>query len=774
MQNTLQKAKRKRRLKRLLYSLLAMVVLFFVIDIISPVKTDIEYAPIIRYADESPMYMFLTEDEQWRMKADLSEISPDLKKAIIAKEDKYFYYHFGVNPIAVARAFWNNTIQRKRTSGASTITMQVARMLQPKKRNYFNKISEMFRAVQLEVHYSKEEILQMYLNLIPFGSNIQGVKAASILYLNKYPEQLSLAEITALSIIPNRPNTLVIGKDNEKVIQERNKWLKRFAKEKLFSESIINDALEEPLNAYRHEVPREAPQLAWNIRKAYPGKHDITTTLQNTLQQKAQTIVYNYVQPLKQYKINNAAVIVIDNKSKEVKAYIGSSDFFDTKNHGQVDGVQAMRSPGSALKPYLYALAMDKGMITPKTIIADVPIDINGYRPENYDLQFRGNISAENALKNSLNIPAVKLLNQYGVQNYVQKMQAAGFYSFHKEKQKVGLSLILGGCVVRLSELSNLYAAFANEGKFNNLIYSKEQTKQQDSIQIISKSAAWMLTNMLKELHRPDLPNNYVNAVNIPQIAWKTGTSYGRKDAWSVGYNEHFTIGVWVGNFNGAGAPEINGAGIATPLLFQLFNTIDSINAPFEPKMPQELDFRNVCVETGFPINDFCKEQITDYFIPGISTNNTCEHVKEFAVSADETISYCTSCVPATGYKTKVYPNIIPEIQRYYISKNISFAKAPPHNPECSRNFEGEAPIINSLTENTTYLITDKGKQKLQLSCMAAIDATKVYWYVNDKLIGSCAKEEKLFFIPEEETLKISCTDDKGRNRNIKIKVKFI
>lgn len=750
------------------------MLLFLVTDLIFPINTDIENAPIIRYADKSPMYMFLTQDEQWRMKAELNEISPDLKKAIIAKEDKYFYYHFGVNPVAVIRALINNIIHQKRTSGASTITMQVARMLAPKKRNYGNKLLEMFRALQLEWHFSKEEILQMYLNLIPFGSNIQGVKAASVLYFNKYPEQLSLAEIITLSIIPNKPNSLVIGKDNDKIISERNKWLKRFAAQKVFPENLIHDALDEPLIAYRREVPRNAPQFAWKIRKSFPGLQDITTTLDNSTQQKAQTITANYILPLKQYKINNAAVIVIDNKSNEVKAYVGSPDFFDTENNGQVDGVQAFRSPGSALKPYLYALAMDKGMITPKTILYDVPIDINGYRPENYDLQFRGNISAENALKNSLNIPAVRLLNEYGVKNYIQKMQSAGFYSFHKDKQKVGLSLILGGCVVSLSEMSNLYTAFANKGKYTPLKYAKVHQRNNDTIQIISPSAAWMLTNILKELHRPDLPNNYVNAVNIPKIAWKTGTSYGRKDAWSIGYNEHFTIGVWVGNFSGAGSPEINGAGIATPLLFQLFNAIDTLILPFEPTMPQALDIRSVCLSTGMPVNDFCSEHITDYFIPGIANNIPCNHLQEVYISADEKMAFCTSCMPVNGYKTKSYPNINPEMQRYYLSHNIPFTKTPPHNPECSRNFEGEAPIINSLTENTTYLITDKGKQKLQLSCMTAIDVAKVYWYVNDKLIGSCAKDEKIFFIPEEENLKISCTDDKGRNRNIQIKVKFI
>lgn len=768
----------KRFLKRCFHTLLLLCSLFALFDVLFPVKTKLEYAPLVRAKDGTPLYMFLTKDQQWRMFTRLDEITPELKQAILFKEDKYFYRHKGVNPLAVLRAAWNNTFRQKRTSGASTITMQVARMLSPKKRSYGNKLVEMFRALQLEGHYSKEEILQLYLNLVPYGSNIQGVKAASLLYFSKTPDQLSLAELTALSIIPNRPNSLVMGKDNVRIMTERNKWLSRFGEAGLFPPAVISDALAEPLNAYRHEAPRTAPQLALRLRRAYPGNLDIWSSIDAGLQYKTEELVRNYSAALKLHNIHNASVIIIDNKTRQVVSYIGSSDFFDKEHHGQVDGVQAIRSPGSALKPLLYGLAFDKGLATPKSMINDVPIDIKGYAPENYDLDFRGKVTAEEALRQSLNIPAVKLLNDLGTTAFINEMHAAGFNSVWKKRKKLGLSMILGGCGVQLDEMAALYCAFANEGRYQPLQWTvnadKKKTVRADTIRLLSSGANYMLTRILSELHRPDLPNNYANAAHIPKIAWKTGTSYGRRDAWSIGYNSRYTIAVWIGNFSGLGAPEINGAGTATPLLFQLFSAADRNDKEEWQPAPDALAYRLVCTETGRVPNAYCTNVVTDAYLPGISDNRPCNHLKEVYLSADEKYAYCTTCLPATGYKTKSYPDIDPELAVFYESRHIAYDKMPEHNPACNRYFEGKAPLINSLTNDATYLITDKGKQQLQLSCAAGSDVHTVYWYINDKYLGSCAKEEKLFFIPADNVIKISCTDDKGRNTNMEIKIKFI
>lgn len=762
-----------RRMVRFVSALLIAFLFFLLLDFCFPFRTNVEYAPVIRYSDGTPMYAFLTRDEQWRMKTELKEITPELSKAIVAKEDKYFYYHTGINPIAILRAIFGNIVHAKRTSGASTITMQVSRLLRPKQRSYGNKLLEMFHAQQLEWHYSKKEILQLYLNLVPYGSNIQGVKAASLLYFNKFPDQLSLAEVTALSVIPNRPNSLVIGKDNATIIAIRNKWLQRFQKEKVFAANIVQDALQEPLTASRLTPPRNVTQLALRLRRAYPNQYDFHSTIISSFQQKAESIVLNYSHSLTMKSIYNAAAMIVDNRTRQVVAYIGSADFSDVAHDGQVDGVMAVRSPGSSLKPLVYGLSFDKGLATPKKMVTDIPVDFQGYSPENYDEKFYGNISIENALQQSLNIPAVKLLNQVGVPGFINSLHDLGYRSVWEKRKKLGLSMILGGCGVRLDEMAGLYSTLANHGNYTPLRYVVDTIRFTNK-QVLSPAATYMLTDILKNLQRPDLPNENVTAADIPHIAWKTGTSYGRRDAWSIGYNNNYTIAVWAGNFSGKGNPILNGAGTATPLLFQLFNSLGNGKGILENEPPSSVQFRQVCALTGKVPNDFCENLVVDAFIPGISDYSLCDHMKEVYLSVDGKFSYCTTCLPANGYKIKMYPSIDPELANYYAQNHISFEKIPEHNPFCTRYFPGVAPIVNSLSDGTIYLITDKGKQKLQLSCAAASDVKKVYWYVNDKFVGGCDKEQKLFFIPEEPNVKISCTDDKGRNRDIQIKIKFV
>lgn len=784
----MEEAKRKKTkqiARKTVVIFISAVALFFFLDLISPVNTNVPYATLLLARDGAPLYAWRASDGQWRLKASLQEISPELKRAIVYKEDKYFYHHLGVNPLAVGRAFVNNVFHGRRTSGASTITMQVARMLDPKPRTYFNKCLEMFRALQLEVHYNKDEILQLYLNLVPYGSNIQGVKAAALLYFEKTPDHLSLAEITALSVIPNRPNSLIPGKNNARITKQRNKWLDEFRKDNIFPVSSIDDALHEPLTAYRHNAPCRMPQFAWRMKKSNPGQGLIHSTVDRQMQRKAEEIVSGYMAELKMHNINNAAVLVVNNKTHEVLTYIGSSEFADRFNYGQVDGVCARRSPGSALKPLLYGLCFDRGFITPKTVVLDIPINIQGYAPENYDRTYKGNVTVDYALSHSLNIPAVKLLDREGVGTFLSRLSDAGFSSILQKRKDLGLSVILGGCTVRLDEMTALYSSFANNGLYFPLSYTVADTLSGNKkpkakvVQVISPCADYMLSRVLCELHRPDLPNGYDQAVSLPRIAWKTGTSYGRKDAWSIGYNNNYTIGVWIGNFSGLGVADLSGAITATPLLFQLFNAIDHNGGGEWLDEPKDIGFRLVCAETGKIPNDFCHNQIMDYYIPGVSSGEKCDHFKEMWLSIDEHYSYCTSCLPPSGYKIKLLQNTPSDLAAYYDASHTPYPKLPPHNPSCTRTFTDQQPIITSLVNGKTYLFVEKEKQKLQLACTAANDVHKVYWYVNDKFYAAAAAGQKLFFSPfsmalYSPILKISCTDDKGRNSNIEIKVRSI
>ncbi|MGB8192212.1 MAG: penicillin-binding protein 1C [Chitinophagaceae bacterium] len=746
----------------------------------------IEYSTIVTDNKGNVVHAFLTRDEQWRMKTTLGEISPLLRKTIIEKEDKHFYRHPGVNVIAMARAFFKNIFRAKRTSGASTITMQVARALEPKDRTYANKLIEMFRAFQLELKYSKDEILQMYLNLLPYGGNIQGVKSASILYFGKNPDHLSLAEITALSIIPNRPSTLVIGKANEEIVQERNRWLKKFAAEKVFTQKEIEDALQEPLTASRGTVPRYIPHLA-NKLKRETGSDIIHTNIRMNEQMKIEKLAEDYVRTLSLKNIHNTAIVVVDNQSHEIISYIGSGNFYDTTDGGQVNGAAAIRQPGSTLKPLLYGLCFDEGLMTPRMMMTDVAINYAGYAPENYDRNYNGYVTAEFALEHSLNIPAVKGLRMLGKDRFASELISCNFNQVKKDRQKLGLSMILGGCGTTLEELTGLYSVFANEGKYikpevtrvgsGELQVGKPHSPLPTSHsphRVLSPAATFMINEILSRINRPDFPLTWQSTEHLPKIAWKTGTSYGRRDAWSIGYNKKYTVGVWVGNFSGVGVADLSGATIATPLLFKIFNTIDYDSDQEWFTQPADCELRMVCSETGMAPAEHCTNIVSDYFIPLISSAMPCNNIQEVMISEDEKHSYCKSCAPEAGYKKKMYKLVSSDMQSYFEEKNIAYQCIPMHNPDCEKIFKEGIPVITFPVNGSEYLINKKDPESLQLTCQTGSDVQQVYWYINNKFYKSSGAKAKQFFVPDEGPVKISCTDDKGRNRDIWIKVRYV
>ena len=503
---------------------LGALLLFFSLDFFFPVNTTVPYSTLITARDGSILHAFLSRDDKWRMYTELDEITPTLRDALLFKEDKYFRYHPGFNPVAMLRAATRNLLTGRRTSGASTITMQTVRLLEPRDRTYASKFIELFRAMQLEFHYSKAEILQLYLNLLPYGGNIEGLKSASLLYFGKLPVLLSLAELTTLTIIPNRPSSLRLGVHNELVRQERNHWLARFRQATLFDEQTIQDAQNEPLDAYRREAPQRAPHLAYRLRAENPNAPIIQAALNATIQSTAEQLVERYANRIRAFNIHNAAVLVVDNKTQEVVAYVGSADFTNSFDGGQVDGIRAVRSPGSALKPLLYGLAFDAGIITPKSKLVDVPTNFGGYEPDNYDRRFNGPVTAEFALANSLNIPAVALLKEMGTATLVASLRKARFATIKRQAKELGLSMILGGCGVTLEEMTRLYTGLANGGELRELQLKAGPTptlKKRDGVTLLSPEAAYLVTHTLTQITRPDLPNNFDNSYHLPRIAWK-------------------------------------------------------------------------------------------------------------------------------------------------------------------------------------------------------------------------------------------------------------
>ena len=803
MQNT-----RLRRLLQLIGGLLLAAFLAFALDRLFPLPPAPQYSPLVLAADGTVLHAYLNPTQKWRMKTELPEITPALQKAIIAKEDRYFRYHFGINPLAIAQAAGRNIFRKGRTTGASTITMQVARLLEPKERTFKNKLLEMLRATQLEAHLSKAEILQLYLNLVPYGSNIEGVKSAALLYFQQPPHYLSLAQTVTLAIIPNRPGGLRLGKNNPQILQERNRWLRYFGQEKLFPAQDIADALLEPLDAQRHAAPTLAPHLARRLVRAQPGTPLIHSSLRPATQAKAEDLARNYVRRLGTLGISQASVLVVNNRTHAVEAYVGSVDFRDAAALGQVDGVQAIRSPGSTLKPLLYGLALDRGLLTPKTVLPDVPTNFQGFRPENFDKHCLGEVTMERALTYSLNIPAVRILSEVGVPVFTNTLRQANFRQVARDAPRLGLSTILGGCGATLEELTGLYAALANGGMYAPValataplpappLRGKGAKRKPDVIErqtplsrrggagggatrILSPAAAYLLTDILAQRTRPDLPVDAASSRHLPRIAWKTGTSYGRRDAWSIGYNKDYTIGVWVGNFSGQGSPALTGADVASPLLFDLFNALayNSTNEWFAP--PTSLDFRLVCAETGLVPGEHCDNQLIDYYLPGASNSHRCQHQQEVLVSADGAYCYCRACAPAAGYRRELYPNVLPEVLAYRETQGQPTRRLPPHNPDCrlvrgtSTDAPDAAPLlaITSPAAHAEYVLNGAEKQQLLLSCAAAGEVRQVFWYVNDQFLRAAKTTERVFFRPPAGEVKISCADDHGRNVDVRVLVR--
>lgn len=748
---------------------LILITLVMIYDYTFPYPVNTSYSTQIKDRNGVLLHAFLTSDDKWRMYAELDEITPLLRKTILFKEDKYFYYHPGINPVAIARALLLNTTRGKKVSGASTITMQVVRMLEPRPRTYKNKLIEIWNALRLERQFSKNEILQLYYNLIPLGGNVEGIKSGSILYFGKPPQLLSLAEITTLTVIPNNPRFLNPRTGGDRLLAERNRWLIYFKEKGLFTPQVIDDALNEPLTAIRREAPKAAPHLSVRLKRQTPDKAIVKTTLSQTIQQQTETLVSNYMNRIRTFNIQNAAVLIVNNETMEVEGYVGSANFNNPVDGGQVDGVRAIRSPGSTLKPFLYALAFDKGIVIPQTVINDVPSNFDGYEPENFDRKFNGPVTVAFALSHSLNIPAVKLLQKVEMKGMVEGLKKAGFRTIEKQEQDLGLSLILGGCGTTLEELTRLYATFARGGNFASLNYLTDRSSSAAESELISEEAAFLTTRILAEANRPDLPNHFDHTFRLPKIAWKTGTSYGKRDAWSIGYNKKYTVGVWVGNFSGTGVPELSGANIATPLLFDIFNTIDynASSSWFTP--PSGLELRKVCAHTGDVPGEGCEEIINGEVIPGVSIFKRCEHSKPVFVNEELTVSYCGYCLPPSGTVRKHFPNFEPELIAFYNYSKIPFPKIPPHNPNCSRIFENRPPQIVNPREGAEIFIQKEHASEIQLLCHASPDVHHVTWLVNDRILQKAPPSQPVFFKPPIGVVKISCADDKGRNTDIVI-----
>ncbi|MFW6162381.1 MAG: penicillin-binding protein 1C, partial [Planctomycetota bacterium] len=544
---------------------------------------------------------FTGPDDCWAFWTGLEEVSPRLVEATIAVEDQRFRSHPGVDPLAVLRAVGQNVRHRRIVSGASTITMQVIRLLTPRPRTLRSKVIEAFRAVQLERRASKEAILEHYLNRAPYGGNLLGAEAASLAWFGKHACDLSLAEAALLAGLPQAPSRLRPDRHPERAKARRDHVLERMAACGFVSDEHLRVARRQPVAVRRSPFPFEAPHFARLVRRRYPGRGELHGTLDRRVQRLAEETVREAVAALRPEGVTNAAVVVIENRTAAVRAMVGSCDFHAEADDGQVNGAVAPRSPGSALKPFTYALAFQRGLATPDTVLADVPASYTGYEPENYDHAFRGPVPAAEALRDSLNVPAVRLLAQVGHRPLHRFLRRLGLATLTRPADHYGLALTLGSTEVTLLELTSAYATLARLGVHRP--YRLLETEPvPEGRRVLDAGAAWLVADALCEAD----PLAGARSDDELRMAWKTGTSYGHRDAWTVAFTPAYTVGVWVGNFDGRPSGALVGIRAAAPVARTLMDRIaGEAGSPWFER-PPSVATRPVCPVSGLPPEPHC------------------------------------------------------------------------------------------------------------------------------------------------------------------------
>ena len=823
-------------IRKLLWLLLpfSIVVLFVTANWCFPLpkaRLHLPASPIVLDRNGEWLRAFLAADGMWRMPEVVTDssqdspyvnvthenakksVSPLLHQAMLTSEDRWFYYHWGINPVSIATAFYDNLTAGKVVRGGSTITMQLARLMEPKERNVPNKLYEMFRALQLELTYSKSEILTFYFNMLPYGGNIVGTAAASRFYFNKPQHLISLGEAALLAAIPNSPERLRPDRFPENARKARDKVLNRLLLRQQISKQQWREALQEPIPTKRYPLPFKAPHLA---RMLVRGKRQaaepttssrIYTTIDAKVQETALRILREYLDTslasvVRHRLPSTGAVVVMDTQSRQVLAMVGSHDFFDRQASGQINGTLAPRSPGSALKPFVYALAIEQGLVTPETLLFDVPVTYAEYEPVNYDGKYSGYVTTRQALARSLNVPAVNLnarLEDYTLHAFLKQARISTLTS----AKKYGLSMVLGGCEVNLLELTTLYAGLANMGEFAAYQLTLPQPINKRNLQdtvpadfverkrtpkrLFRQETSFIITEMLTTSQLPTNtvknPEAFESTMNLPKIAWKTGTSYGHRDAWCIGYSPKLTIGVWLGNFDGKGLSMMSGTDAATPILFALFTALTGQDTHRWFTKPEQLKTRQVCTLSGAPVSPHCPTRKSDVYIPGISPVATCTMHKR--VYIDETTGYslCSHCrnlpkaASQKGDKAIIFEEWTAEAATWLAKNGFAVPVLPEHNPLCNGAIAGTAPIILSPTKDTVYYIragVPLENQKIRLSASASNRTQELFWFLDGELIFKGNAGRQYWLTPVKGKHLLTCVDAEGRSVSLPLRISTI
>jgi penicillin-binding protein 1C len=735
-----------------------------------PLRAKIPSSTAVFDRHERLLRLTLASDEQYRLWTNLEDVSPELVEALLLHEDRHFYRHLGFNPLAFIRAAFSTYLGGTRVGG-STLTMQLARLKYGlNTRTIPGKLEQIARAIQLELMYSKRELLEAHLNLMPFGGNVQGVGTASLIYFGKRADQLDLAEALALVVIPQSPTRRAPnGTEPDTLRSARLRLFERWVMEHPQAETW-RESVEQPLTFARvADLPFAAPHFVEHILRAQRTNHwadavqqRVVTSLDLSLQQLAERVLRQYVRERADIGIRNASVLLVDFRDMTVRAMVGSADFHSREIHGQVNGTLAKRSPGSALKPFIYALAIDQGLIHPLTVLKDAPASFGPFSPENFDGRFVGPISATEALTRSRNVPAVSLSSQLAQPNLYQFLKTAGVANLASERH-YGLALALGGGEVTMEELAMLYGVLANRGVLVPVRYFDGHGEPR--ARLFSEAAAFMTLEMLRSAPRPEDP--FTRKQDRVRVAWKTGTSWGFRDAWTAGVFGPYVLVVWIGNFDGRGNPAFVGVQAAAPLFFRLIDAIVAQDRSLtEPifRQPPNLARVEVCAASGDLPNAECPQTALTWYIPGVSPIKVSDVHRRVWIDIRTGEQACPPYDPRYT-RSEVFEFWPSELMQLFAQAGMP-RRQPPEPAACSTAAANLAPprITSPLTSVTYTLRAARlGEEIIPLSANTSGEVRRVHWFVDDIYVGSSAPGTTIGWTPTRTgRYLVRAVDDRG------------
>lgn len=769
-------------------TVIAAMLLYVFIPYDSTILAGLKQSQVILDRDGNILRAFLTDDDEWCFYAGLDSMNPFLKNAVIAAEDKRFYSHSGVDIAAVLRAAYLDATRLKIVSGASTIPMQVVKLLeQNDRRNIANKVSEAVKALKMSSEEEKDFVLELYLNIAPFGRNLRGAEAASRYYFGRHASGLSLAEAALLAGLPKAPSYFRPDRHPERAVGRRNFILGRMQELGMITPEQYGEAVREAPDLKLRPAPFKAPHFTNFVRALYPDKDIIVTTLDSRMQGILDNAISKTVGGNYDYGITNGAGVIIENATGAIRAYAGSADFLSKKDSGEIDGVRMKRPPGSALKPFIYSIGIEKGYFTPAGVFYDIPADFSGYSPDNYDRNFSGPVSLQEALNRSLNVPAVDALRKIGVNTAVEFMKNCGVAGINRTPGHYGLSFALGSAEISPLELSNAYTVLANSGRFvpYNCIVpegagERAVVRENQGRQVLTKETAYIMAELLSDEKKlPAMMKVDGGKKVYPRIAWKTGTSFGNKDAWCAGYNPEFTIVIWYGNFSGRSSPKLTGTQVAAPCVFDVFAEIYAYRSmPEWYEKPENVKTREVCALSGKVPGRFCKNFVTDIYIPGTSAEEPCAIEKEALIDIETGYEECASCAGKESRTEKRACYDYPAEVAEYLVITGAIAKEqllPPHNPACpTANAQNKIEIISPRDMSAFALIKGVTQETQRIALKARKGGqkdAKVYWFIDGVFYREAAVHEDVLWKPVPGRHSIGCADETGSSAAVNVKV---